>query len=46
MAVHYQWRNGDVTDAATGEKCTAVHGEVIGDPSRANVSTLVYAYVW
>lgn len=42
----FQWRNGDVTDPATGEKCIAIHGKVIGTPSPANVSTLVYAYVW
>jgi hypothetical protein len=42
----FQWRNGDVTDPATGEKCTAIKGDVIGTPSTANVSTLVYAYVW
>ena len=39
-------RNGDVTDTATGEKCIAIKGKTIGTPSRANVSTLVYAYVW
>ena len=42
----FQWRNGDITDAATGEKCTSVSGNPIGTPSAANVTTLVYAYTW
>jgi hypothetical protein len=42
----FQWRNGDITDPKTGEKCTAQTGSPIGTPSAANVSTLVYAYTW
>lgn len=41
-----QWRNGDVTDVATGEKCTSLTGSLIGSPGISNVSTLVYAYTW
>lgn len=40
------WRNGDITDPQTGEKCTAMTGSPIGTPSRANVSTLAYVYTW
>ena len=39
-------RNGDVTDPGSGEKCITLDGATIGHPSRANVSTLVYAYTW
>mmetsp|Transcript_29310 Transcript_29310/g.63193 ORF Transcript_29310/g.63193 Transcript_29310/m.63193 type:complete len:210 (-) Transcript_29310:26-655(-) len=42
----FRWRNGDITDDETGEKCTAAKGSPIGTPSAANVTTLVYAYVW
>ena len=39
------WRNGDIT-GPDGEKCTALTGNPIGTPSRANVSTLAYVYTW
>ena len=43
----FQWRNGDTTDPATGQKCINVVGNsAYGNPSYANVSTLVYAYTW
>ena len=42
----FQWRNGDITDPKTGEKCTAVAGDPIGTPSYVNVTTLTYAYTW
>ena len=41
----FVWRNGDI-QGADGQKCTALTGTTIGTPSRANVSTLVYAYTW
>ena len=42
----FVWRNGDITDPATGEKCINANGTPIGTPSAANVTTLVYAYLW
>jgi len=42
----FRWRNGDITDPTTGQKCTALTGSPIGTPSRANVTTLTYAYTW
>jgi hypothetical protein len=42
----FEWRNGDVADPATGEKCTALTGNLIAKPTAANVSSLVYAYTW
>jgi len=42
----FQWRNGDVTDPATGQKCTAINGNIIGHPGVSNVSTIVYLYTW
>ncbi len=43
--MRFVWRNGDITDAQ-GFKCIAQTGTPIANPSAANVSTLVYAYVW
>jgi len=42
----FEWRNGDVTDPATGEKCTQITGDTIGTPGISNVSTLVYMYTF
>eukprot|EP01116_Phalansterium_solitarium_P018921 TRINITY_DN515_c0_g1_i3.p1 TRINITY_DN515_c0_g1~~TRINITY_DN515_c0_g1_i3.p1 ORF type:complete len:355 (-),score=107.82 TRINITY_DN515_c0_g1_i3:604-1668(-) len=42
----FSWRNGDVSDPATGQKCTSINGNVVGVPTAANVTTLVYAYTW
>lgn len=42
----FQWRNGDITDPASGEKCIVMEGKPIGTPSAVNVTTLVYAYTW
>lgn len=44
--LRFEWRNGDVTDPATGEKCITLSGATIGSPGISNVSTLVYAYTW
>ena len=29
----FQWRNGDITDPKTGEKCIVMEGNPIGTPS-------------
>jgi len=42
----FTWRNGDVTDPKTGEKCTLIPGNPIGSPGVSNVSTLAYVYTW
>jgi hypothetical protein len=42
----FRWRNGDITDPATGEKCIVMEGTPIGTPSEINVTTLTYAYTW
>jgi len=42
----FDWRNGDVTDPATGLKCTAMNGNIIGKPGVSNVTTVVYLYTW
>ena len=42
----FQWRNGDITDPTTGEKCIMMEGKPIGTPSNINVTTLTYAYTW
>lgn len=42
----FTWRNGDVTDPQTGEKCTVISGTPIGSPGVSNVSTLAYVYTW
>jgi hypothetical protein len=42
----FQWRNGDITDPTTGQKCIVMEGKPIGTPSAINVTTLVYAYTW
>jgi hypothetical protein len=44
--LRFEWRNGDVTDPKTGEKCITTGGQTIGRPGISNVSTLVYVYVW
>jgi len=44
--IQFVWRNGDVTEPATGEKCTAITGRIIGKPGVVNVSTLVYLYTF
>lgn len=42
-----QWRNGDVTDTATGLKCTLeAGGKTIGDPGVVNASSLSWVYSW
>jgi len=42
----FEWRNGDVTDPKTGEKCTQMAGTLIGNPGISNVTTLVYIYTY
>jgi len=42
-----QWRNGDITDPKTGQKCISMKGSpAYGTPAMVNVTTLVYAYTW
>jgi len=42
----FQWRNGDVTDPKTGEKCTQITGETCGHPGVSNVNSIVYLYTY
>ena len=43
----FMWRNGDITDPKTGQKCIAQTGTpAYGSPAHVNVTTLVYAYTW
>jgi len=45
----FQWRNGDVTDASTGLKCTLGDGQggkVIGNPQVSSVLAYAWVYVW
>jgi len=42
----FTWRNGDITDPKTGEKCTQMTGSPIGRPGVSNVTTLVYVYTF
>ena len=43
----FMWRNGDITDPKTGQKCIAQTGTpAYGNPAHVNVTTLVYAYTW
>ena len=45
--VRMTWRNGDVTDEATGLKCTSqAKTKVIGSPTVSKLSALVWVYVW
>jgi len=42
----FEWRNGDITDPKTGEKCTVMTGNPIGKPGVSNVTTLAYVYTF
>jgi len=42
----FDWRNGDVTDPKSGEKCIAMAGNTIGRPGISNVTTVTYVYTW
>jgi Protein of unknown function (DUF2961) len=42
----YVWRNGDVTDPATGLKCTSLTGSPVGNPQTAQVITYGWSYYW
>ena len=43
----FLWRNGDVSDPATGYKCTLeTGGNVVGSPTASTVNTYTWAYVW
>lgn len=45
--VRMQWRNGDVSDPATGLKCTLeTGGTKAGDPQPSVVSSYAWVYVW
>ena len=45
--VRIEWRNGDVTDPATGLKCTLeVGGEAVGSPTASNSSSYAWYYTW
>jgi hypothetical protein len=44
--MRFQWRNGDVTDTATGLKCTQLKGELCGNPQVSNVKAYSWLYVW
>lgn len=45
--VRLQWRNGDVTDTATGLKCTLeTGGKVVGHPTASNVTSYAWVYTW
>ena len=42
-----QWRNGDVTDPATGLKCTLQEGgTAVGKPTASQVESLAWVYTW
>jgi len=42
----FDWRNGDITDPKTGEKCISMTGNPIGRPGISNVTTITYVYTW
>ncbi len=42
----FVWRNGDVSDPATGIKCNRVDGAPAGDPQAAATQTIAWVYVW
>lgn len=43
----FEWRNGDATDPATGQKCRIqTGGNVIGTPTISNVETYAWVYTW
>jgi len=42
----FEWRNGDVSDVVTGEKCTAINGRIIAHPGVSNVTSIVYLYTY
>lgn len=45
--MRFQWRNGDVTDAATGRKCTLDRGGIlVGDPQASTVKALAWVYMF
>lgn len=45
--VRMQWRNGDVTDPATGLKCTLEKGGgVIGSPGPSQLTSYAWVYTW
>ena len=49
--MRFQWRNGDVTDVATGLKCTAEEAAgptvtTCGDPQSSTVDSTAWVYVW
>lgn len=45
--MRFQWRNGDVTDPATGLKCILEkNGTLIGNPQKSHIKAYVWVYVW
>lgn len=45
--MRFQWRNGDVTDPATGLKCTLESGGTpSGSPQTSQLRALVWVYQW
>jgi len=45
--MRFQWRNGDMTDPATGLKCTMEHGGVTnGKPGPSSLTSLIWVYQW
>jgi len=45
--MRFQWRNGDVTDPATGLKCTLNQGGVvIGSPQKSSIKSYVWVYIF
>eukprot|EP00730_Choanoeca_flexa_P015452 TRINITY_DN7097_c0_g1_i2.p1 TRINITY_DN7097_c0_g1~~TRINITY_DN7097_c0_g1_i2.p1 ORF type:complete len:114 (+),score=13.35 TRINITY_DN7097_c0_g1_i2:26-367(+) len=42
-----QWRNGDMDNPVTGNKCfTQSGGRVVGHPTVSQVTTYAWVYVW
>ena len=45
--IRFQWRNGDVTDPATGLKCTLkAGGKVCGNPQPSEFKSYAWVYTW
>ena len=45
--MRFQWRNGDVTDTATGLKCTLnTGGQTCGNPQSSHLVSYSWVYLW
>ena len=42
----FDWRVGDVTDPATGLKCTQLNDTMVGMPQASNVTAVTWLYAW